>query len=404
MGRSSVEGKEIWSKESIDNFADHVKKQEESISKIAEELVDKLSSAHQKASGDIDSFYEGMLGAQALYLQEKQRLDAENAQREEANRRKEYQKRLASAKNATNAQLIRQKEALRLKKLSDEEYLDSLKQAAEKEKEILESLKSDIRDIYRDIAEYADDSIGSTVRAQDKMEEKLKDFGVLAKNITFVGMGPNGKNVVYQDLADLGQQINELKRYSELLSAVKTRMFENGFSSDNVYAFFSELADLSVEDGTKLAELLATAGTDKFLDYLGKWNQKQALAGEISSKLYLDQFSDSVDKTKQYMEEKLREAGLSIPEGFFVSGSVSAQNFGSAFVLELERQMDKVRELMASYSFSFEPSQASESGGEPQVVSNHSAITYIIKSSAETVARQLESARNHSELERMRNG
>ena len=97
MGRSSVDGKEIWSKESIDNFADHVKKQEESISKIAEELVDKLSSAHQKASGDIDSFYEGMLGAQALYLQEKQRLDAENAQREEANRRKEYQKRLASA-------------------------------------------------------------------------------------------------------------------------------------------------------------------------------------------------------------------------------------------------------------------------------------------------------------------
>ncbi len=403
MGRSKVEGKEIWPSGSQDSFSEHIKKQSETVSKIANEMVDTLNEAHEQASEDVDSFYEGMLGAQSFYLKEKERLETQNEQAQENARRKEYQKRLAAAKTEANAQLIRQKEAVRLKKLSDKEYLESLKKAAEQEKEILTQLKEKVRGIYRDIAAYADDSIGDVIRAQEKMEAKLSDYGTLARKMTFIGMGPNGKDVVYHDLADLGQQINDLQRYSDLLSAVKSRMSASGFSDANVQAFFTELAELSVEDGTKLAELLFVARDEKFLDYLGKWNQKQALAGEISSKLYVEQFSSAVDDTRKYMEEKLTEAGLSIPEGFFASGSLSAENFGTAFVLEMDRQMEKVRKLMESYSFSFLPTTYVGENDSVQV-SNQNAVTYIIQSSAETVAGQLESVRSHSELERMRNG
>lgn len=88
-------------------------------------------------------------------MEEKERLDAENLQMQEENRRREYEKRLAAAKDAVSAEIITQNEILRRKKLSDEEYLNQLKASAEVQKSVLNRLKDEIRVIYQDIAEYA---------------------------------------------------------------------------------------------------------------------------------------------------------------------------------------------------------------------------------------------------------
>ncbi len=353
----------------------------------------------QKALSELN---DGMLASEHAYLTEKERLTKENALLEENKRQREYQIRLASAKDAVTAEKIMQDEILRRKELADDQYLEQLKQTAEKEKTILEQLKEDVRDIYSDIAQYAEENLSEVYKAQEKLEEKLSDFGSLTSKEVFLGAGEDGEDLEFFTLADLGAQIQALEQYGDALSAVKRRMEERGFSKENAQAFFAAMTELTVEEGTRFAQLLAGADDAEFSNYLSQWIKKQELSEAISKTLYYEQFKDAVDDTKQYMVDKLKEAGLEIPEGFFVSGSISAENFGNAFLEEMQDQMEKVKTWAESFTLSFTPDNA---GVSSQPVQNaYHSTTYVLNGSGETVAQQLMSARSHSELERMRNG
>lgn len=363
--------------------------------------IDQNGTLAERALEEVNG---GILEAERRYLEEKERLDAENLQMQEENRRREYEKRLAAAKDAVSAEIITQNEILRRKKLSDEEYLNQLKTSAEVQKSVLNRLKDEIRVIYQDIAKYAQTGLEDTIRTQQKLEDKLSDYGSLTTREVFRGLGEDGGDLEYVILSDLRPQIEALQGYADALEEVRRRAVDRGFSQEAAQGFFAEMAELSIEDGTRLAQLLNNAGDAEFTEYLEQWIRKEELSEQLSKRLYMDQFTAAVDDTKEYMVKKLEEAGLEIPDGFFVSGSVSAENFGSAFLEEMEKQMDEVRRYAESFSFSFVPEPSQAAAAPAQGATYHNTTTYVLNSSGETVAQQLMSARSHDELERMRNG
>lgn len=391
-----------------------VREEIESLGKDLQKSVDLIDSSIKNSLQNIsglgdyakkvgDEFYDGMLESERFYLEESKRLEEEQAKMTEEAKRLEYSKRLASAKNATNREIVERNEMLRRKKLADKEYLEQLKETAEQEKKILNQLKQDIKKTYDEIAQYASERIGDVLKSQSKMEEKLAGVGNITRKQIFKGLGDEKGELVYTILSDIDPQIEAMTKYSDALKSLKDRVREGNFSDGTLASLLSAINEMSVTEGTAFAELLGELNDEKFSDYLNKWAKKQGLSESISKEIYSEQFTNAVDDVKEYMVKKLTEAGLSIPEEFTLSGTESAVNFGSAFLEELNIQMEKIKQMVQSFSVSFEPKDINTSLLQRTGNYNNSSTTYILNGSGETVAQQLASARSHNELERMRN-
>lgn len=379
-------------------FSDEVGKQ------IVAGVGEGIDENGELAKRALESLNGGMLETERNYLREKERLDGENASLEEEKRQREYRKRLASAKDAVSTENIKQNEILRRKKAADAAYLEQLKASAEAEKAVLAQLESDIREIYGDIASEAENNFSEVLSAQEALQEKLSDYGAMTRKVVFHGVGEDGSDLVFTELADMDGQIRKLEAYSRAMEAVKERMRLAEFSEEEIQAFGAEVMRMSLEKGAEFTAILQNESEESFVHYVRGWLKKQQLSEEISKTLYREAFFDAVDETKRYMEERLQEAGLEIPEGFFVSGSLSAENFGSAFIEELQKQMEKIRDMVDSFAVSLSPSLTASAVSVQASSVHHHSTTYVLNGSGETVAQQLMSARSHSELERMRNG
>ncbi|MBR5157920.1 MAG: hypothetical protein IKW59_09165 [Clostridia bacterium] len=235
------------------------------------------------------------------------------------------------------------------------------------------------------------------------MEDKLANLGNITRKQIFKGLGDGKGEEVYTILSDLEPQIEAMTKYSDALKSLKERVSEGNFSDGTFAGLLSAINEMSVTEGTKFAELLGELNDEQFSDYLNKWAKKQDLSESISKDIYSEQFTAAVDDVKDYMIKKLTEAGLSIPEEFTLSGTESAINFGSAFLEELKLQMEKIKQMVQSFSVSFEPKDINSSVIQSAGNYNNNSTTYILNGSGETVAQQLASARSHNELERMRN-
>ncbi len=390
-------------REEIESLGESLQKSVDLIDNSIKSSMQNISSLGEHAKEAGDEFYDGMLESERFYLEESKRLEEEQAKMTEETKRLEYSKRLASAKNATNREIVERNEMLRRKKLADKEYLEQLKQTAEQEKKILNQLKQDIKKTYDEIAQYASERIGDVLKAQGKMEDKLAGVGNITRKQIFKGLGDEKGELVYTILSDIDPQIEAMTKYYDALKSLKERVHEGNFSDETLTGLLSAINEMSITEGTAFAELLGGLSDEKFADYLNKWAKKQELSESISKEIYSEQFINAVDDVKEYMVEKLTEAGLSIPEDFTLSGTESAVNFGSAFLEELKIQMEKIKQMVQSFSVSFEPKDINTSVLQSAGSYNNSSTTYILNGSGETVAQQLASARSHNELERMRN-
>ena len=390
-------------REEIESLGESLQKSVDLIDNSIKNSMQNISSFGDQAKKAGDGFYAGMLESERFYLEESKRLEEEQAKMTEEAKRLEYSKRLASAKNATNREIVEKNELLRRKKLADKEYLEQLKQTAEQEKKILNQLKQDIKKTYDEIAQYASERIGDVLKSQNKMEDKLANLGNITRKQIFKGLGDEKGEQVYTILSDIDPQIEAMSKYSEALKSLKERVSDSKFSDETLTSLLYAINEMSITDGTTFAELLGGLNDEKFTDYLSKWAEKQKLSESISKEIYSEQFTNAVDDVKEYMVKKLTEAGFSIPENFTLSGTESAMNFGSAFLEELEFQMEKIKKMVQSFSVSFEPKGIAASVAQSTGNYNSNSTTYILNGSGETVAQQLASARSHNELERMRN-
>lgn len=338
-----------------------------------------------------------MLSSEKKYLAERERVEAEQDEADEARRVREYEKRLASAKDAAERDEIIAEERLRLKKRADDAYLAQLKKSSEREREIIDQLKDDITAIYKDIAEYAENGLEPIVKSRDKLSERLKKFAAetfgygqtefrfSVREETSVGaVKRREESVPVYYLADQRESIEALRGYSEALTELSGRLKES-FSPETARSFMHALAELDVGEASVFARTLLGADDAAFGDYVEKWAEKNELAEAIASQLYSEEFTEAVDDCTDYMRAELEAVGLEAPEGFFASGAASAREFGRGFSEGLNKVLEDARSLIESFG-----GLGAAAGGAGGVVNNTNYYnSYSINGTKSTAAESI---------------
>lgn len=316
-----------------------------------------LKKAELKAQEKINS---KLLESEKKYLSEKERLNREATEAESAVRRREYIEKLATASNSLAAEKAHRNERLRLLKEENEAYLSELKAQAQKEREVYEQLKEDVTELYKDILSVADSSIAETEEKRLKMQEKLADYGRLTKKVTFKGAAADGGDEVYTELISLAQTTEVLKDYADNLTEIRNRMTSGAVDTEYANSLIAAVSELSIDNGLEFVKTLNGKSDDEFFDYIKSWTEKEKATKALSAKVYAGEMEKSVEETVSYMKSRLEEMGLDVPEGFFLSGSISAEKFGEGFTSELEEQLLKVRNIIDSFNLSLNAAVSGE--------------------------------------------
>ena len=221
------------------------------------------------------------------------------------------------------------------------------------QKELLEKEKKQYEETYEEIFEYASDKIDAVIKKQETYEKKLASYArTFQKNTIRLDEG----DIEFYSLADLKKDNDQLERYTSLMLEAKKFIKESGLSDDAQTSLLKDISSLPVGSAsTALEALMKNPGSKGWLE---EYERKVLLSKTESVLYYEDDMTDAVDETAKYMEDKLTEAGFSIPETFFDAGKESAQRFGEGFSLELNNEFEKIKGQIAQFSSIIEVSMA----------------------------------------------
>lgn len=253
--------------------------------------------------------------------------------------------------------------------ISEEEYYNRLEQLRDRyfakgtdnwikytkelykyQEKLLEAEKKEYRNLYDDIADYATDKLDEILKKQQKLAKNLNNYGSLY-NVNTVKM--NGFTDHYYSLHDLSSDILAIERYSEDMNKIRQRSEALGIDKEASGYLLDRIKEMKTEDALQFMSALLYANDSTFSDYTGKAFEKFNLSQRVSSAQYEENYKNGVTESLTYMRDKLSEMGLEIPEEFEVSGSISAEKFGEAFVLELDNQMEIIRGAISELTGGF---------------------------------------------------
>lgn len=217
------------------------------------------------------------------------------------------------------------------------------------QKELLETERENIIGLYGEVADYAEKRLGEVLKRQKQTAEEISSFGGLF-NVNTVTI--NGEKGEYTTLHDLEYDINVLKRYAAAISDIKSRMTNLGIDEVGYDTLMSAINDLKTEDALRFTTALMNASDSEFSEYVKNLHFKNELAEGISAMQYEDEFLNGWEDVCGEMKKKLLEAGYDIPDGFSVSGSISAEKFGEAFIEGIEAQLETVRARVEEFNAS----------------------------------------------------
>lgn len=243
--------------------------------------------------------------------------------------------------------------------INDEEYYESLENLRDRyfavgtkewieytekiytyQKSRLEQVKKDYQSVCNEVYDYTSKKLDDVIKKQEAYADKLKNFGRLFKTIT---IELDEGDISYYSLADLKKDTEQIKRYSDMLTALRTRLLSAGTDEATANSFFNEIASLSVEEGIKSLEALERADEKSLTQYITAYGEKIRLTDKISSEAYRSEFDSAVAESEEYMVKRLTEAGFEVPASFFDTGTLAARNFGEAFAAELDAELEKIK-------------------------------------------------------------
>lgn len=229
-------------------------------------------------------------------------------------------------------------ESIRLKDSTveaDKEYLDNLKNTAEKERKIYDARQKDIQNAQKNIVnayENAADDILDAIKdlqnRQQTLADKLIDFGGVMEDVVEIEdkFSDIHSPITEKDgryvLESLGYQTWELERYLGLMTKLRDR---EGMSAE----LFDVIKNMGYEESLAYAQQLMRMGDKQFSNYIESWQKKQETSKRITEELFGDDgsigakrvLSDLTNQTnvlKDYyslLEDVKNRAEL--PEGFF---------------------------------------------------------------------------------------
>ncbi len=215
------------------------------------------------------------------------------------------------------------------------------------QKSVLEDERKYIESMYDEVSEYAQQRLDEVLKKQQRFSDDLKATGGLF-DINTVTV--NGVKHSYYSMHDLDQDIENLEIYGSLLEKMRERSANLGIGSDVIESFLSGIKQMDFEQASEFLQMLDNSKDEKFASYINSWNRKNAVADSLSAHEYKKEFDDAVNDVSNTLRTKLEEAGYEIPDGFYVSGSISAQKFGSAFIEELDKQLEQIRTRVADFN------------------------------------------------------
>ena len=276
---------------------------------------------------------------------------------------------------------------------------DYQKKLVENEKKKLEEEKKNISKIYDDIADYASKRLDEVAKKQESYNKKLMNFGsgLLTKNTIEFG----DEKIEFYSLKDLHADIDAMREYNDVLASFRGRLGSSGLSEDIQKSLLDEIDSMNTTESKEFMKLLNAANDEDYADYISVYGEKFKFAQKASAQIYDSEMTKAVDDSYKYMTDKLSEAGYEIPEGFFTSGTVSAEKFGSAFVEELDTQLSKIRAKIDAFNASLkielnESSRDRRSGGNKTVSYDYSDNSSIVihGSSGSSVRENIQQAKN----------
>lgn len=225
----------------------------------------------------------------------------------------------------------------------------SEKQQKELEKQ-LENQRKAAESAYNDIVDFADKKIGAVIKKQQSLSKNFSSFGPLFNNGTIRAGGETIK--FYSGLADIEKQTADMTKYAERLRWLKDKLAKSGIGENAAASFFDNIISRSATDGDKTFYALEHADEGKLFDYFRAYEQNLNLADAYSKEFTSDDMDEALGDTAEYMKQRLTEAGFEIPEEFFTSGTLSAQNFGEGFSTRLDAELEKIKERIESFNAS----------------------------------------------------
>lgn len=276
---------------------------------------------------------------------------------------------------------------------------DYQKKFVENEKKKLEDEKKNISKIYDDIADYASKKLDEVIKKQESYDKKLMNFGsgLLTKNTIEFG----DEKIEFYSLKDLHADIDAMREYNDMLASFRGRLGASGLGEDIQKSLLDEIDSMNNTEAKEFMKLLNAANNEDYADYISVYGEKFKFAQKASAQIYDSEMTKAVDDSYKYMTDKLSEAGYEIPEGFFTSGTVSAEKFGSAFVEELDTQLSKIRAKIDAFNASLkielnESSRDRRSGGNKTVSYDYSDNSSIVihGSSGSSVRENIQQAKN----------
>lgn len=264
-----------------------------------------------------------------------------------------------------------------------------------------EKLKENIINQFNEMSEKVISDIEELEKTQQSFADKLKKYGGdYYIRTTTVKPGDSQKDIVYKDavLNDLGKQNEELRKYSESLEQLKQR-------GEIPREFFSSIRDLSVEEGTLVAEAVLDLSDEEFKKYIADWQEKQGLSDNISKQMYADEFAEmerQVDNEFELLKKKFEDEFGKLPDNFFDLGVDSGNNFGEAFLTKVKQLLKDIQKDIEVSMSSVAPVAAF--GGTGGTVYNYSSSYTLLPAKGESTQTQLSLIRNAELMAAMRGG
>jgi len=215
------------------------------------------------------------------------------------------------------------------------------------QKKALEEEKEQIVALYDDVSQYALERIDNVIEKQANLQEKLKNVGEIYQKNT---VNIDGRTDSYYSMRDLDSDIKVIERYVNLLGEFSQKSDRLSISGDIKNSFLEEIKALDIDKAIGVLTSLSGSDDLRFSRYLDTWNTKNLLSEAVSKNMFSDELKDGIDDAYSHMKEVLEKAGYEIPDGFFTSGSISAQKFGDAFVEKIEEQMQRIRAIIDDFN------------------------------------------------------
>lgn len=212
-------------------------------------------------------------------------------------------------------------------------------QLLEDEKQRLEEQKKATEKMYDEITDYALDKIGEVEKKQNAYAKKLSSYGGLFEKSTIKF---EGQSYDYYALADINADIATIKEYNDLMHQLRDTMDEFGLSDNAKNSLFEEINNLDIDAGKQAMKTLLATNENKLVELFRLYDEKLKFSEGSAAEYYFDEMAEASTQAYQNMVNELEKAGFEIPKGWTASGTLSAKNFGEAFIKEIDVQLAQI--------------------------------------------------------------